>query len=73
MVFQPTRGKNILDLLLTNNSESITNVCINDNIAKSDHNVIYFTLLKEFDFRKYKKVEILKTRTMMKLKKYYRH
>ena len=54
LVFHPTRDKNILDLILTNNSESITNVCINDNIANSNHNVICFHLLMEFDFHKYK-------------------
>nr|CAD2205370.1 unnamed protein product [Meloidogyne enterolobii] len=41
---KPTRGVNILDLLLTNEDELIKAITINPPISKSDHNTIEFEI-----------------------------
>ena len=40
MVLQPTRGDNILDLILTNHSDMVSDVEVGESI--SDHNIVTF-------------------------------
>ena len=44
MVEFPTRGANILDLLLTNIPHKVKDVCVFDDILKTDHKLIDFNL-----------------------------
>ena len=44
MVESPTRGANILDLLLTNIPHKVKAVCVFDDILKTDHKLIDFNL-----------------------------
>lgn len=41
VVDQPTRGDNILDLLLTNNKTSLSKLSILPGLGKSDHDIVY--------------------------------
>ena len=43
-VEEPTRNKNILDLVLSTNGVSISNVSIDDPFGTSDHNTVKFSL-----------------------------
>jgi hypothetical protein len=62
LVNEPTRGHNILDLILTNEENLITNIRVGDTIGNSDHNLIRFEIhakfketkkeVKRLDFRK---------------------
>lgn len=47
LVLSPTRNENILDLILTNNSDIVTNLTTLPRIATSDHNVIWFQTIVE--------------------------
>ena len=47
-VKDPTRNRNILDLLITSRENLITDVEIGENIASSDHNLIRCNLQKSF-------------------------
>ena len=47
-VKDPTRNRNILDLLITSRENLITDVEIGENIASSDHNLIKCNLQKSF-------------------------
>lgn len=42
MVFEPTRGENILDLILTNNPEFLMNINVCEGLGNSDHSLIEF-------------------------------
>ena len=42
MVLQPTRGNNILDIVLTNNSDMVCDVEVGEPI--SDHNIVTFNV-----------------------------
>ena len=44
LVCSPTRGANVLDLLLTNSPTAVSNVQVSDNLPLTDHDVILFTL-----------------------------
>ena len=47
-VKDPTKNRNILDLLITNRENLITDVYIAENNASSDHNLIRCNLQKSF-------------------------
>ena len=40
LVSSSTRGDDILDLILTNNSRCVTNVQVTDNLPGSDHDAV---------------------------------
>ena len=44
LVSTPTRQHHLLDLLLTNRPNMISNVCVIDNLPSTDHDAIHFTL-----------------------------
>ena len=44
LVHSPTRGNNILDLVLTTNEDLIDNLVVNSEFSNSDHRAISFTL-----------------------------
>jgi len=44
LVVHPTRGKNILDLVFTNSPDSISSVCVVDNLSGTDHDSIEFSI-----------------------------
>ena len=44
LVHSPTRGNNILDLVLTTNSDLIENLIVDEEFSKSDHRAITFNL-----------------------------
>ena len=46
LVFDPTRGENILDLVLTMNPSSISSVSVNEPFLGSDHNKILVNLFQ---------------------------
>ena len=41
-VLEPTRGKNVLDIVLSSQKEFVDNVKICEPLGYSDHNQIYF-------------------------------
>ena len=46
-VVNPTRGSNILDIVLSTDEEIIKNVDIKPPLANSDHNMVQFNLMTE--------------------------
>ena len=48
-VDEPTRGENVLDLVLTNNDNLIDNVIVKEPLGMSDHNTVYFDLKLHID------------------------
>ena len=44
MVVDPTRNKNLLDLVPTNQSDIVKNVQVVDNLPLTDHDAIQFSL-----------------------------
>eukprot|EP00794_Sanderia_malayensis_P001260 gene1260-1389_t len=48
-VKEPTRGENILDLVLSNKEEMVENVVVREPFSTSDHNVVAFDLVTEMD------------------------
>ena len=43
LVQDPTRGVNVLDLVLTNNTSSVSNLNVCDNLPGTDHDAVQFT------------------------------
>ena len=43
-VLEPTRGGNVLDLILSSQSELVDNVKVHEPLGSSDHNQIHFNL-----------------------------
>ena len=43
-VTEPTRERNILDLVITSNDEMISNLSVGEHLASSDHNLIRFSI-----------------------------
>ena len=43
-VLEPTRGENVLDIILSSQKEFVDNVKICDPLGCSDHNHIYFII-----------------------------
>lgn len=48
LVKEPTRKSEILDLILTNKEEAISDVRVGEALGESDHNIIRFTIRKDF-------------------------
>ena len=44
-VLTPTRGLNVLDLILTSEEGMIDNVTVNEHLSNSDHNILLFNLV----------------------------
>jgi len=44
LVYSPTRGANVLDLLSTNSPTAVSNVEVSDNLPLNDHDAVLFTL-----------------------------
>ena len=44
LIQEPTRGSNILDLLLTSNLDLVDSVLVDEKFSTSDHNSLFFTL-----------------------------
>ena len=47
-VLTPTRGNNILYLVFSSEDGMVTNICVQEHLANSDHNIITFVLVQEF-------------------------
>ena len=43
-VLEPTRGENVLDIVLSSQKELIDNIRIFEPLGRSDHNEIYFII-----------------------------
>ena len=43
-MLEPTRGENVLDLVLSSQNELVDNVKIHEPLGNSDHNQIYFDI-----------------------------
>ena len=43
-MLEPTRGSNILDLILTNEDNLVRSLKVGEHLGKSDHHVIRFAL-----------------------------
>ena len=43
-VLEPTRGGNVLDLILSSQNELVDNVKVHKPLGSSDHNQIYFNI-----------------------------
>ena len=48
---KPTRGQNILDLILTTEPTMIDDIEIRDQLGTSDHNTILFELVGEVELK----------------------
>ena len=55
-VSEPTRGNNILDLILTSQTEMVEGVKIHEHIGNSDHNIIMWKLVTDVARTKMSKV-----------------
>jgi len=42
LVYSPTRGANVLDLLLTNSPTAVSNVEVSDNLPLTDHDAVLY-------------------------------
>ena len=61
-VHKPTRGENILDIVLTTEDDLISNLTVGENIGKSDHQIVRFQIniphqkvkkvIKKLDYQK---------------------
>ena len=60
-VFEPTRLNAILDLCLTPNDDSISDLKVNETFSTSDHACITFKFSPPINFQKKIFIEILKT------------
>ena len=73
-VDKPTRGLNILDLILSSEIDLVKNVEIDENFVNSDHQIISFNVItsfvKEMDmkFCNYSKGDYVKANRLAKLK-----
>ena len=43
-VLEPTRGENVLDIVLSSQKELVDNVNIHEPLGKSEHNQIHFDI-----------------------------
>ena len=43
-VLEPTRGGNVLDLILSSQNELVDNVKVHESLGSSDHNQIHFNI-----------------------------
>ena len=55
-VLEPTRGENVLDIILSSQKEFVDNVKICDPLGYSDHNQIYFIIKVKREWNKNKYV-----------------
>uniref|UniRef100_A0A803KG92 Reverse transcriptase domain-containing protein n=1 Tax=Xenopus tropicalis TaxID=8364 RepID=A0A803KG92_XENTR len=44
-VQEPTRNDAILDLVISNNNELISNICVGEHLGNSDHNMVSFEIM----------------------------
>uniref|UniRef100_A0A803JAV9 Reverse transcriptase domain-containing protein n=1 Tax=Xenopus tropicalis TaxID=8364 RepID=A0A803JAV9_XENTR len=44
-VQEPTRNDSILDLVISNNAELISNICVGEHLGNSDHNMVSFEIM----------------------------
>ena len=51
-VLEPTRGENVLDLVLSSQNELVDNVKIHEPLGNSDHNQIHFDIKKNQNVQK---------------------
>jgi hypothetical protein len=56
LVTSPTRGDNILDLILTSDEEMVDNVLVIESLSNSDHNMIKFELFLEISTKEDKQI-----------------
>uniref|UniRef100_A0A803JLD2 Reverse transcriptase domain-containing protein n=1 Tax=Xenopus tropicalis TaxID=8364 RepID=A0A803JLD2_XENTR len=45
VVQEPTRNESILDLVISNNTELISNICVGEHLGNSDHNMVSFEIM----------------------------
>ncbi|KAE8597549.1 hypothetical protein XENTR_v10016507 [Xenopus tropicalis] len=45
LVQEPTRNDSILDLVISNNTELISNICVGEHLGNSDHNMVSFEIM----------------------------
>ena len=59
-VLEPTRGENVLDLILSSQKKLVDNVKVHEPLGSSDHNQIHFNIktlsMRKFNTGKYKKL-----------------
>ena len=51
LVLEPTRGSNILDLILTNENNLVHSLKVGEHLGNSDHHVIRFSLSFRHEIR----------------------
>lgn len=65
-VLEPTRGENILDLILTNEESMVEEVEVIEPLGKSDHNLIEFAIITEVTLIPWSKTYLNYKRTDLK-------
>ena len=53
-MLEPTRGENVLDLVLSSQKELVDNVKIHEPLGNSDLNQIHFNIKVKPEYKKYK-------------------
>ena len=66
-MLEPTRGENVLDIVLSSQKELVDNVKIHEPLANSDHNQIHFDINVKSE-SKNKKKRIGETSTKVTIK-----
>ena len=53
-VDKPTRGNNILDLILSSNPEQVRNITVSEQFGTSDHNIVHFEVIVKEEPKQWK-------------------
>ena len=66
-VLEPTRGENVLDIVLSSQKELVDNVKIHEPLGNSDHNQIHFDIIVKSESKNKKRIGQTSTKGTIKI------
>ena len=69
-MLEPTRGDNVLDIVLSSQKELMDNVKIHEPLGNSDHNQIHFDINVKSERKTKKRIGETSTKVTTKMRKY---
>ena len=66
-VLEPTRGENVLDIVLSSQDELVDNIKIHEPLGKSDHNQIHFDINVKSESKNKKRIGETSTKVTIKI------
>ena len=66
-VLEPTRGENVLDIVLSSQKELVDNVKIHEPLGNSDHNQIHFDINVKSESKNKKRIRETSTKVTIKI------